>query len=134
MHPSLSSQHSLFKAAISRPRSCLVRSSSFAYTLYRMPAHIESSPVWDTFCINELIYDLNNGQFLCGKCPKPVTIQYMPPTSSECLSFFCSSSAPDMFNGPSVLWRYLSSRTDRRQHGGGGVDHPTVIHRLSRRL
>jgi len=38
---------------------------------------IESSPVWDTSCLAELIYDLNNKQFLCGKCPKPVTIQYL---------------------------------------------------------
>jgi len=25
----------------------------------------------------ELVYDLINRQFLCGKCPKPVTIQYL---------------------------------------------------------
>jgi len=41
-------------------------------------ANIESSPVWDTSCPADQIYDLINRQFLCGKCPKPVTIQYLP--------------------------------------------------------
>jgi len=44
--------------------------------------HIESSPVWDTSCLTELIYDLINMQFLWGKCLKPVTIQYSQPTLS----------------------------------------------------
>jgi len=38
---------------------------------------IESSSVWDTSCLAELVYDLINTQFLCGKCSKPVTIQYL---------------------------------------------------------
>jgi len=40
-------------------------------------ANIESSPVSDTSCLVKQIYDLINRQFLCGKCPKPVTIQYL---------------------------------------------------------
>jgi len=42
-------------------------------------ANIESSPFWDTSCLTELICDLINMQFLCGKCPKTVTIQYLLP-------------------------------------------------------
>jgi len=38
-------------------------------------AQNESSLVWDTFCLAELIYDLISRQFLFGKCPKSVTIQ-----------------------------------------------------------
>jgi len=34
--------------------------------------NIESSLVWDTSCIAELIYDLVNWEFLCRNCPKPV--------------------------------------------------------------
>jgi len=41
-------------------------------------ANIESSPVWDTSCLTELIYNLFNKQLLCGKYPKPVTVQYFP--------------------------------------------------------
>jgi len=40
-------------------------------------AKIESSPVWDTFCLAELIYNLFNRQLLSEKCPKPVTIQLL---------------------------------------------------------
>jgi len=40
-------------------------------------ANIESSPVWDTSCLSELIFDLIYRQFLCVKCPKSVTIQYL---------------------------------------------------------
>jgi len=39
--------------------------------------NIESSLVWDNSCLDELIHDLINRQFLCGKYPKPVTIKYM---------------------------------------------------------
>jgi len=42
-------------------------------------AKIESSPVWGTSCLTELIYDLISRQFLCGKCPTPVAIQYLHP-------------------------------------------------------
>jgi len=42
-------------------------------------ANIESSLVWDTSCLAELIDYLINVQFLCGKCPIPVTIQYLLP-------------------------------------------------------
>jgi len=45
--------------------------------VYTLRAKIESSPVWDTFCLAELIYDLIDRQFLCEKCCKPVTIQYL---------------------------------------------------------
>jgi len=38
---------------------------------------IESSSVWDAFCLVELIYDLINRQFLGGKCPNPVKIQLL---------------------------------------------------------
>jgi len=49
--------------------------------IYCLPyANIESSPVWDTSSLAEIIYDLLNRQFLCGKCPKPVTIQYLLAT------------------------------------------------------
>jgi len=41
-------------------------------------AKIESSPVWDTSCLSELIYDFVNRQFICRKCPKPVKIQFSP--------------------------------------------------------
>jgi len=40
--------------------------------------NIESPPVWDTFCLAELIYDIINRQFICGNCPKPAKIQYPP--------------------------------------------------------
>jgi len=40
-------------------------------------AKIESSPVWEISCLAEPIYDLINSQFLCNKCLKPVTIQYL---------------------------------------------------------
>jgi len=40
-------------------------------------ANIESSPLWNTSCLSELIYDLINRQFLRGKCPRTVTIQYL---------------------------------------------------------
>jgi len=39
--------------------------------------HIESSPVWDTSFLAELIYDLINRQIICGKCPKWVRVQYL---------------------------------------------------------
>jgi len=39
--------------------------------------HIESSPVWDTSFLAELIYDGINRQFIHGAFPKPVTIQYL---------------------------------------------------------
>jgi len=42
-------------------------------------AWIESSPVWDTSCLTELIYYLIDRQCLCGKCPKTVQIQYSLP-------------------------------------------------------
>jgi len=42
--------------------------------------NIESSPVWDTSFLAELIYDhIIIRQFVCGKCPNPVTIQYLRP-------------------------------------------------------
>jgi len=40
-------------------------------------AKIESSPVWNTFCLAELIYDNINRQFSYGKCPKPGKINQM---------------------------------------------------------
>jgi len=40
---------------------------------------IESSPVWNTSCLVELMYNLIIGKFLCGKCPKLVTIQLLLP-------------------------------------------------------
>jgi len=45
---------------------------------YGPRVNIESSPVWDTSCLVELFYDAINKQFLCGKCSKPVTIEYLP--------------------------------------------------------
>jgi len=46
-------------------------------------ANIELSPVSDTSCmLNYLIY-LINRQYLCGKCPKPVTIQYFRPVYTD---------------------------------------------------
>jgi len=39
--------------------------------------NIQSSPVWDTFCLADQIYDLINSQFLCRKRPKPVKTQYL---------------------------------------------------------
>jgi len=48
--------------------------------------YIKSSPVWDSFCLAEFSYDLINKQLLCEKCPKPVTIQNMPPTVAEAVS------------------------------------------------
>jgi len=39
--------------------------------------NIESSPVWDTSRLAELIYNLINKQFSRGNCSKPVTIQYL---------------------------------------------------------
>jgi len=47
----------------------------------RRGANIELLSVWDTSCLAELIYDIirPNSEFLCGKCPKPVTIQYLLP-------------------------------------------------------
>jgi len=47
-------------------------------------AKIESSPVWDTSCLVELIYDLINKQFLFKKCFKPVTIKYLHPAAAVC--------------------------------------------------
>jgi len=45
--------------------------------LEEMPVeNIQSSTVWDTSCLAELIYELLNRQFISRKCPKPVTIQY----------------------------------------------------------
>jgi len=38
--------------------------------------NIELSPVWDTSFLAELIYNVIIRQYLCGKCLKPVTIQY----------------------------------------------------------
>jgi len=35
-------------------------------------AKIESPPAWDTSWLAELIHNLINRQFLCGKSPKPV--------------------------------------------------------------
>jgi len=52
--------------------------------------NIESSAVkavWDTSCLADLIYHLINRHFLCGRCPKPVTIQYLhhdTPHSIHC--------------------------------------------------
>jgi len=40
-------------------------------------ANIEWSEVRGIYCLAELIYDLINRQYLCGKCRKPVTIQYL---------------------------------------------------------
>jgi len=40
-------------------------------------AKLESSKVWDTSCLAELINDLINRKFLCGKCLKTMTIQYL---------------------------------------------------------
>jgi len=39
--------------------------------------NIELPPVWNTSYLAELIYDLNSRQFLRGKGPTPVTIQYL---------------------------------------------------------
>jgi len=44
--------------------------------------NIESSPILDTSCGTELIYDLIDRQLLYVKCPKPVTIQYLRPADS----------------------------------------------------
>jgi len=58
------------------------------------PENIESSPVWDPSCVTELIYDLINRQLLCGKCPTPVTIKYLPASTPLikqqrcCFTFF----------------------------------------------
>jgi len=40
-------------------------------------AKIESSPVLDTSCLAEIIYNLTIMQFLCWKCPKPVNFQFL---------------------------------------------------------
>jgi len=40
---------------------------------------IEYSPIWDIFCLAEIIYDLVNKPFLCRKCPKPIKIEFLPP-------------------------------------------------------
>jgi len=55
--------------------ACYLKTST--KTPLRNEANIESSPVWDNSCLDELIYDLIVRQFLCGKCPKTVTIQYL---------------------------------------------------------
>jgi len=48
-------------------------------------ANIESSPVWDTSCLAELIYDRINEQFLCGKGPKPGRLNIGLPCSLLCV-------------------------------------------------
>jgi len=58
--------------------SCLI------VRLYYLPerlrrANIESSQVWGTSCLADVIHDLISKHFLCRKCPKPVTIEYLPP-------------------------------------------------------
>jgi len=40
-------------------------------------ANIESSLVWDTSCLVELILDLINRPFLCRKCHKPVKFLFL---------------------------------------------------------
>jgi len=52
-------------------------------------ANVESSPVRDTSCLAELIQDLTNSQFLCGKCPKPVTIIYFQLVEGRFLQYDC---------------------------------------------
>jgi len=42
-------------------------------------AKIESSSVWDTYHLAELIYEHNSSQFLCRKVLKSVTIQCLQP-------------------------------------------------------
>jgi len=44
--------------------------------------NIESSTVSDTSCPAELIYDLIDMQFLCGRCAKLAMIQYLLPAES----------------------------------------------------
>jgi len=64
------------------PTFCVPSVNNHIVLRYILPlsgANIELSPVWDTSCLAELIYELINRQFLCGKCPKPVTIEYLPP-------------------------------------------------------
>jgi len=62
-------------------KSCFLkrisRYTSELFPLLRV-TKIESSPVWETSCLAELIYNLINRQLL-WECRKPVTIQYLPP-------------------------------------------------------
>jgi len=63
----------------------------FRLLYFALPdASIESSPVWDNSCLAELIYDLINRQFLCRRCPKPVTIQYLLRVGYKNLYFLLS--------------------------------------------
>jgi len=58
----------------------------------------ESSPGWDTSWLAELTYDLINRQFVCGKCPKPVTIQYLhAAVVSKCIKWVIAAYAMQRF-------------------------------------
>jgi len=56
---------------------CVLEMQAFTVIAYNCLQNIESSPVLDTSCLTEQIYELINRQFLCVKSPKPVTIQYL---------------------------------------------------------
>jgi len=62
----------------------------FTISCFPVGIYIESSPVCDTSWRTGLIYDLFNKYFLCGTCPKPLTIQYLLPDVDHC-SYSASS-------------------------------------------
>jgi len=70
-------------------------------------ANIESSDVWGTSCLlNKLIY-LIHRQFLCGKCSKRLTIQYLRVVAGgEGLIDACGYST-------GYTWRIIIIPTDR---------------------
>jgi len=63
---------------IAHPRQCPIRYTELKFRLSAKQI-LTSSPIWDTSCLAELVYGRINRQFLCGKCPKLVTIQYLRP-------------------------------------------------------
>jgi len=78
------------------------------------PAKIESSPVSDTSCPAELIYDLIDRRFSCRKCPKPVTIRYTATAGLWLASL------------DGVLMRWLSDRVTSPT-----IDYTADIHIMS---